>query len=129
MIALDPRASTSYVVEEDRELPAEQRTTFQLAVLAKAERSAIDGWRDDKLCSPTEFAYRVLGVGLRGWSNLRLPDGSQVEYRSETASLPGLPHASVVPPEVLEHIPARVWGELCRAVDKGNQLTDTDRGN
>lgn len=88
-----------YVVEADRELPAEEQTVWILKVLTWSEHRQLErsewkpptrrGAQAVMVTDPKDIQGRALNLGLLGWRNLRNRKREQVEYFREGGKLPG----------------------------------------
>jgi hypothetical protein len=86
-IALDPKATFEYVLEDDRTLPEEDRTVFTLRGLTVSEEARVADSMISSIPGQDELAFRsgthqltVLRYGLRGWANFNDPGGKEVIY-------------------------------------------------
>lgn len=81
--AFDPRPVRTFVLEEDRELPPEQQSEFQLGRLDVFGYSALNALVGNDP-NQTEIKLAVLievaRGALRGWSKFPMPDGSPAEF-------------------------------------------------
>lgn len=77
-------AELPYVPRADRGLPPEEQTTFLLRPLSMREVLLLGASAETG--TPFAVNLRTLAIGLRGWRNLRRPDGAQVEFRREAAA-------------------------------------------
>ncbi len=91
-IALDPREPYDYVLQSDRDLPKEEQTVFQLCRLSARDAARLDDeqlrgkQRDDGVeVSVLQAQHRlaVLHAGLKGWSNFKRKDSTEVEFREK----------------------------------------------
>ena len=88
-IALDPKATFEYVLEDDRKLKPEEQTTFTLRGLTVGEEAKVADSMISSIPGAEELSFRsgthqltVLRYGLRGWSNFGTSDGKQVLFES-----------------------------------------------
>jgi len=86
-IALDPKATFSYVLEDDRKLPTEEQTTFTLRGLTVAEEAKVADSMISSIPGQEELSFRsgthqltVLRHGLRGWTNFLDVTGKEVPF-------------------------------------------------
>lgn len=86
-IALDPKATFTYVLEDDRKLPDEDQTSFTLRGLTVAEEAKVADSMISSIPGQEELSFRsgthqltVLRHGLRGWSNFHAADGKEVVF-------------------------------------------------
>lgn len=132
MIACDVNETKEYVLKEERELPEDQQTVFELRVLDLAIREMIEneevGGRQNE--DETEIAVRSGAVrslrlkhGIRGWRNMRSRSGDEVpctktrEHGREVLNQSAL--------TAIMHKRA----ELAKAVADFNGLDEDDEGN
>lgn len=116
-IALDPKATFDYVLEDDRDLPKKEQTAFTLRGLTVAEEAKVADSMISSIPGQEELSFRsgthqltVLRYGLRGWSNFKDGDGGEVKYESTR----GAPRH--VSDECLDRLLARHRGELVGAI-------------
>jgi hypothetical protein len=105
-----------YVLEADRDLPAEQQTTWILKVLNWDENRQLEksewkpptrrGAQAVMVTDPKAIQRRALDLGLLGWRNFKSRDGTAVEFRRDGGKVPG---------EVLDMI-APYAAELANAI-------------
>ena len=88
-IALDPKATFEYVLEDDRSLPTEEQTVFTLRGLTVAEEARVADSMISGLPGQDELSFRSgthqltgLRYGLRGWSNFKDSEGSAVPFET-----------------------------------------------
>jgi len=86
-IALDPKATFTYVLEDDRTLPEEERTVFTLRGLTVAEEARVADSMISSIPGQEELSFRsgthqltVLRHGLRGWSQFVDGTGKDVPF-------------------------------------------------
>ena len=86
-IALDPKATFTYVLEDDRTLPEEERTVFTLRGLTVAEEARVAASMISSIPGQEELSFRsgthqltVLRHGLRGWSQFVDGTGKDVPF-------------------------------------------------
>lgn len=92
-IALDPKATFTYVLEDDRKLPQEEQTAFTLRGLTVAEEAKVADSMISSIPGQEELSFRsgthqltVLRHGLRGWSNFLDPSGKEVPFETGKGS-------------------------------------------
>lgn len=121
-IALDPKATFDYVLEDDRDLPTDDQTVFTLRGLTVAEEARVADSMISSIPGQEELAFRsgthqltVLRFGLRGWSNFKNGDGAYVDFGTSK----GNPRH--VTDESLDRLLSRHRTELVGAVlDRGS---------
>ena len=86
-IALDPRATFDYVLKEDRELPEEQQTVFELRPLTVSEEARVADsmiasvpGQDEMSIKSGSYQLQILRCGLRGWRNFKNAKGADVAF-------------------------------------------------
>ena len=120
-----------YVLREERELPPEKRTVWRLGSLAFRDLEEIvgravgvgAGGEVTVTSNPMVQARRILNRGLRGWSNFKRPDGSDVQFRSVEEN-----GRRILPEEVLDAVTLFAI-ELANAITEGAKLTEEQRKN
>lgn len=128
-IALDPKSTFPFVLKEDRELPEEQRTVFQLRGLTVSEEAQVSDSMLMAHSGSDEVAFRagthqltVLRYGLKGWENFLDAEGQPVEFETTKG------HPRVVTDELLDRLLPKHRQELVQAVlDRGE--IKADEGN
>ena len=121
-IALDPKATFEYVLEDDRKLPLEEQTTFTLRGLTVAEEAKVADSMISSTPGADELTFRsgthqltVLRQGLRGWANLLDGNGKAVSFEKERA------HPSFVTDACLDRLLPIHRTELVSAIlDRGS---------
>jgi hypothetical protein len=90
-IALDPKATFEYVLEDDQSLPKEEQTVFTLRGLTVAEEARVADSMIAGLPGQDELSFRsgthqltVLRFGLRGWTGFNDAEGTPVEFSRTT---------------------------------------------
>jgi|TARA_A100000172_G_scaffold17068_1_gene9347 hypothetical protein len=126
-IALDPKATFTYVLEDDRSLPEEQRTVFTLRGLTVAEEAKVADSMISSIPGQEELSFRsgthqltVLRHGLRGWSNFKNAEGIDIPF--ETAR--GNPRH--VTDECLDRILPRHRQEIVSVVMERGAVTEEE---
>jgi hypothetical protein len=105
-----------YVLEADRDLPAERQTTWILKVLNWDENRQLEKseWKPPTrrgasavmVTDPKAIQRRALDFGLLGWRNFKNREGKAVEFQRDNGKVPG---------EVLDMI-APYAAELANAI-------------
>ena len=92
-IALDPKATFEYVLEDDRALPPEEQTVFNLRGLTVAEEARVADSMISGLPGQDELSFRsgthqltVLRYGLRGWTGFLDSEGKPVQFETSNGS-------------------------------------------
>jgi hypothetical protein len=92
-IALDPKATFQYILEDDRTLPDDERTTFTLRGLTVAEEAKVADSMIASIPGQEELSFRsgthqltILRHGLRGWANLSDASGKQISFEVSRGS-------------------------------------------
>lgn len=92
-IALDPKATFDYVLEDDRKLEQSEQTVFVLRGLTVAEEAKVADSMISSIPGQEELTFRsgthqltILRHGLRGWRNFRSADGSEVPFETTKGS-------------------------------------------
>ena len=86
-IALDPKATFEFILEDERKLEPEAQTVFKLRGLTVGEEARVADSMISSVPGEEELSYRsgthqltVLRYGLRGWSNFNDTNGSEVPF-------------------------------------------------
>ena len=86
-IALDPKATFSYILEDDRNAPEGEATVFELRGLSVAEEARVADSMISSIPGQEELAFRsgthqltVLRAGLRGWENFLSAEGNAIPF-------------------------------------------------
>lgn len=92
-IALDPKATFDYVLEDDRSQPEGEQTLFTLRGLTVAQEARVADNMIASIPGQEELSFRsgthqltVLRYGLRGWANFKDAGGDDVVFRTENGS-------------------------------------------
>ena len=92
-IALDPKATFDYVLEDDRSLPKEDQTVFTLRGLTVAEEAKVADSMISSIPGEEELSFRsgthqltILRHGLREWKNFLSSDGKDVPFEAGRGS-------------------------------------------
>jgi len=116
-IALDPKATFEYVLEDDQALPKEEQTVFTLRGLTVAEEARVADSMIAGLPGQDELSFRsgthqltVLRYGLRGWSGFNDGTGNAVEFLMTTT------HPKQVKDTSLDRLLAKHRTELVNAI-------------
>lgn len=127
-IARSTNSVFDYVCLEDRDLPAEEQTVFQLRTLTSEEHLRASDIASMGGGRATEY---VLRVGIAGWSNLHDAEGNLVpcQRHSGKRNVSGISVKAPLTTESLNRLPASVLEELGAAIMEGNTVSDEDVGN
>lgn len=86
-IALDPKATFTYILEDDRQAEPSQRTEFTLRGLTVGEEARVADSMISSVPGEDELTYRsgthqltVLRYGLRGWSKFMDSDNKEIPF-------------------------------------------------
>lgn len=120
-IALDPKATFTYVLEDDRSADPESRTTFTLRGLTVGEEARVADSMISSVPGEDELSYRsgthqltVLRYGLRDWANLNDSDGKPVPFEMAKS------HPRHITDASLDRLSAKHRQELTAAIlDRG----------
>ena len=137
MIALTPRIRHPYVLERDRALPGEKRTTFYLRTLTVEERASLADRAGEYSAGTGQIQMRTgsaalatVRAGLCGWDNLQDGRGGTVPFAAdpERAVLGG---HKVAPPSdaCLDLLDWAAIQELAAAIRSNAELSDDDAKN
>ena len=84
-IALDPKATFDFVLEDDRGLPKAEQTVFTLRGLTVSEEARVADNMIASIPGQEELSFRsgthqltVLRFGLRTWKNFKGSDGKEI---------------------------------------------------
>tara|TARA_R110000824_G_scaffold209433_1_gene395214 strand:+ start:115 stop:507 length:393 start_codon:yes stop_codon:yes gene_type:complete len=126
-IALDPKATFDYVVEDDRKLPKEEQTTFTLRGLTVSEEARVADTMISSIPGQEELAFRsgthqltVLRQGLRGWSNFMSPGGEEISFDK------GKAHPKVITDDCLDRLSSAHRQELVSAILDRGAVTESE---
>lgn len=126
-IALDPKATFAYVLEDDRKLPPEEQTTFTLRGLTVAEEAKVADSMISSIPGQEELSFRsgthqltVLRHGLRDWTNFMDGDGKAVAFEKARA------HPSFVTDDCLDRMLPRHRQELVGIILERGSITETE---
>ena len=88
-IALDPKATFCYVLEDDRKLPEGEQTVFTLRGLTVAEEAKVADSMISSIPGQEELSFRsgthqltVLRHGLRSWENLKNAENKDILFET-----------------------------------------------
>jgi hypothetical protein len=116
-IALDPKATFEYVLDDDRTLPEEEQTVFTLRGLTVAEEARVADSMISGLPGQDELSFRsgthqltVLRFGLRGWTGFNNAGGKSVDFEMTNS------HPKQVKDSSLDRIVAKHRTELVNAI-------------
>ncbi|MEO0478415.1 MAG: hypothetical protein AAF196_02945 [Planctomycetota bacterium] len=90
-LAIDPKASRSYVLEDDRELPEAEQTVWYFRNFKAKHSTAIQqaaiqlSGGNGEL--PPGMLDDVLSLGLTGWDRFFDSDGEEIEFKKERRRL------------------------------------------
>lgn len=128
-IALDPKSTFPYVLKDDRELPKEQQTVFQLRGLTVSEEATVTdsmilahGGVEELSVRAGTHQLTVLRYGLKGWSNFKNADGADVAFEVEKG------HPRCVTDACLDRLLPKYRAELSSAILERGVITE-DEGN
>lgn len=83
-IALDPSSPIDVIIEEDKELPEEQRTIFQILPFSFSEFLRFQDLTDNEEGkNRLDEIYKILDSKLVGWKNLKTASGVVVPFDKE----------------------------------------------
>lgn len=116
-IALDPKATFPYVLEDDRKLPEEEQTIFTLRGLTVAEEARVADSMISSIPGAEELSFRsgthqltVLRHGLRDWSGFPDASGGKVDFETTRS------HPKMVTDECLDRLSSAHRTELVNAI-------------
>lgn len=120
-IALDPKATFKYVLEDDRKVEESERTTFTLRGLTVGEEARVADSMISSVPGEDELSYRsgthqltVLRYGLRGWENFNDAEGNSVPFEITRGN------PKHITDDCLDRLSARHRQELTSAIlDRG----------
>lgn len=128
-IALDPKSTFPYVLEDDRESAADAQTVFNLRGLTVAEEASVSDSMILATAGADELSFRagthqltVLRHGLRGWSNFHDAEGKPVPFDLQKG------HPRHVTDECLDRLLPKYRQELTNAILERGAITE-DEGN
>lgn len=129
VVSRSTRENIPYVLQAERDLSAEQQTTFKLASLSHDTLLAILQLISEG--QPRKWVKVALAAGLRGWSNFRDADGNETEFRrsERSVTMHGVEISKPVTDKTLDAIPTELLLELAQAVVEANQATVDDAKN
>jgi hypothetical protein len=126
-IALDPKSTFEYVLVDDRELPKEQQTTFELRGLTVSEEASVTdsmilahGGVEEMSVRAGTHALTVLRYGLRGWRNFHDADGNAVEFET------GRGHPKQVTDACLDRLLPKYRQEIMQAILDRGTVTESE---
>lgn len=126
-IALDPKATFTYVLEDDRKLPEEEQTLFTLRGLTVAEEAKVANSMISSIPGQEELSFRsgthqltVLRQGLRGWQNFKDAAGGEIQFETGRGS------PRQVTDESLDRILPRHRQELVGAIMERGSITEAE---
>ena len=126
-IALDPKATFEYTLEDDRKLNEDEQTVFVLRGLTVGEEAKVADSMISSIPGAEELSFRsgthqltVLRFGLRGWKNFAGPSGAAVQFDT-TRSNP-----RHVTDECLDRLLPRHRTELVNAILERGSVTEEE---
>ena len=126
-IALDPKATFEYVLEDDRKLPEDKQTVFTLRGLTVAEEAKVADSMISSIPGQEELSFRsgthqltVLRFGLRGWRGFKDAEGKHVEFEAGRGSPRHVGDAS------LDRLLPRHRQELVGAIMDRGAITESE---
>ena len=126
-IALDPKATFTYVLEDDRTIPEGERTVFTLRGLTVAEEARVADSMISSIPGQEELSFRsgthqltVLRHGLRGWSQFLDGTGAEVPFTI------GKGNPRCVTDECLDRMLPRHRQELCGVILDRGAVTEAE---
>jgi len=126
-IALDPKSTFPYVLEDDRAMPEEDQTVFDLRGLTVAEEAAVSdsmilahGGMDELSFRAGTHQLTVLRKGLRGWANFKGADGEAIPFKQSRG------HPGCVTDESLDRLLPRHRQELSNAILERGSITEQE---
>jgi len=126
-IALDPKATFEFVLEDDRSLPEEEQTVFTLRGLTVAEEARVADSMISSIPGAEELSFRsgthqltVLRFGLRGWRNLPTASGGEVKFDMTRGN------PRVVTDDCLDRLLARHRSEISAAILERGAVTEEE---
>jgi len=126
-IALDPKATFDFVLEDDRKQKPEERTTFTLRGLTVGEEAKVADSMISSIPGAEELSFRsgthqltVLRYGLRGWKNFNDSGGKKVAYEI------GKNHPRHVTDDCLDRLLPRHRTELVSAILERGSVTEEE---
>lgn len=131
-VARSARELFDYVLMEDRDLPAEQQTTFSLRALSTRVSLALDNLAStDGKDIAVRVGHRIIATvraGLAGWRNFNDKDGKPIPFHAAAGPrmIYGVEVDNPADLESLEWFSPEQVKELAGAIVDGNQLTRAD---
>lgn len=137
MIALTPRIRHPYVLERDRKLPGEKRTTFYLRTLTVEERASLADRAGEYSAGTGQIQMRTgsaalatVRAGLCGWDNLQDAKGGTVPFAADPARSVLGGHTVTPPSDTsLDQLDWAAIVELANAIRANAELSDEDAKN
>ena len=116
-IALDPKATFTYVLLDDRKLPEEEQTTFKLRGLTVGEEARVADSMISSIPGAEELSFRsgthqltVLRYGLRGWEGFMDSSKSAIEFEKTRT------HPKTVTDDCLDRLSSLHRTEIVNAI-------------
>jgi hypothetical protein len=126
-IALDPKATFEYILEDDRKIPEEDRTVFKLRGLTVSEEARVADSMISSVPGQDELSIRsgthqltVLRYGLRGWSNFKDSSGNEIPFEVSSR------HPRHVTDEALDRLSPKHRQELVNAVMERGEVKQSE---
>tara|TARA_R110002012_G_scaffold313109_4_gene524430 strand:- start:1385 stop:1780 length:396 start_codon:yes stop_codon:yes gene_type:complete len=128
-IALDPKSTFTYVLADDRQLPEEDQTRFELRGLTVSEEAAVSDSMILAQSGMDELSFRagthqltVLRKGLRDWANFKDAEGAEIPFKRQKG------HPPCVTDECLDRLLPRHRQEIMNAILERGSVS-TEEGN
>ncbi len=130
VIAITPGETWDFIIESERELPAEEQTTWILRALGYTENNRIQDnalkqeLGDDGGVQLRAGSYmdKVIRAGLVGWKNFKDADGILVEFETEISGSERRKKRKEPTIDTLDRIPPEVLTDLANAIVRHNVL-------
>jgi len=126
-IALDPKATFQFVLEDDRSLPEKDRTVFTLRGLTVSEEARVADSMISSVPGAEELSFRsgthqltVLRYGLRSWENFSSSGGGEISFELSKS------HPRCVTDECLDRLSSAHRTELCNAILDRGAVTEAE---
>lgn len=137
-IALDPKETFSYVLEDERKLPEDDQTVFQLRGLTISEEASLnnsliasDMGGEEMKWKTGDYQLNTLKRGLIGWSNFRDATGNEVAceivertgFRKKTSGKVEDPGVAL---ECLDRLSSAHRTELANAIGNRGKVSEAE---
>lgn len=126
-IALDPKQTFEFVLQDDLDLPEDQRTSFTLRGLTVSEEATVTDSMIAATSGVDEFSLRtgthqltVLRLGLKGWSNFNDAEGKPVAFETIKG------HPKHITDECLDRILPKHRQEIANAILERGSVTEAE---